>query len=101
MTREELIVLAVKAGLNEHLWLSPKIDGFEEEVGALEKFAEHVARLATDSQKPLIIYMMVEAMTREREICAQLAENEPRRLDANAPDPQTRIAAAIRERNQR
>ena len=34
----------------------------------------------------------------EREACAKVAEAEPRVWDTNAPDPQRRIAAAIRAR---
>lgn len=36
------------------------------------------------------------AVMAERERCAKIAEYEPRVWDANAPDPQHRIAAAIR-----
>ena len=34
----------------------------------------------------------------EREACAKVAESTPRTWDTNAPDPQHRIASAIRER---
>jgi hypothetical protein len=41
-----------------------------------------------------------EALVRadEREECAKVAESEPRVWDADAPDPQQRIAAKIRAR---
>ena len=43
MTRDEITRMALQAGLNEHLWLNPKIDGYEDEMSCLEAFADLVA----------------------------------------------------------
>jgi hypothetical protein len=40
-----------------------------------------------------------EAVKAEREACANVAESEPRSWDFDAPDPQKRIASAIRARD--
>lgn len=38
------------------------------------------------------------AVAAEREACAKIAQSMPRSWKSNAPDPQTRIAEAIRAR---
>lgn len=74
---KDVIELAREAGLVPD---SPFVGVREWQSTALTKFATLVA-------------------ARERERCALVALNEPRVWDLDAPDPQHRIAAAIRALN--
>jgi hypothetical protein len=78
---DKTIDMAREAGF-ETMFRKGKIHGFDRDGDYTEELKAFEALVRAD----------------ERETCAKLAEAEPRVWDTNAPDPQRRIAAAIRAR---
>jgi len=68
---------------------------------AFRHLAQHlgITLLSGDAQKLIDFANEVSRQTRDQtvEVCARIAETMPRVWDVKAPDPQTRIATAIRK----
>ncbi len=73
----------------------------ERAVGVCEELARVVGRgVVSITVSSAIAAAIDAAVAEEREACAVVAEGMPPVWDVHAPDPQHRIAAAIRERGQ-